>query len=395
MPQNDVRASYAQIFVPDPDLTGIRRKAERVNGLAIDPDILTPPVDDDGDPPLLQPVPPPGLQPFSNCPDRASVMGAPTTPDWYAQRTAWYELTKDSSGAPFSQSTLVTVDTAGSTFAAALEVLAGSGPPASFNPAAPVLPLNIVACDRNQNAAIPALVSFIAERGTRYFLMAGVAPPPTSPSNGNLRLSMRILDIQTPKVTIALPDSPDAKATFLYTVASDDPNASGPKLQVKQRRKTVERELKRLVLGPRCDTRHLKTGQYCMTGSSVKVRWFPGVRDQEFGTVTASYTDRAGNVGSNSLRTQLRDRTPPRLTGARAHWTRRGRLFVAATCRGGPGSIEVQVGTNRKSYGRTRFKRSTMQLRKAFPVSRRTTFIHVICRDQSSNAVDTWLFLPS
>ncbi|MDX6376926.1 MAG: hypothetical protein QOE98_1229, partial [Gaiellaceae bacterium] len=58
-------------------------------------------------------------------------------------------------------------------------------------------------------------------------------------------------------------------------------------------------------------------------------------------------------------------------------------------------SIEVQVGTNRKSYGRTRFKRTTMQLRKAFPVSRRTTFIHVICRDQSSNAVDTWLFLPS
>ncbi len=38
MPPNDSRLEPAKMFVPDPDMTGIRRKAERVNGPAIDPD---------------------------------------------------------------------------------------------------------------------------------------------------------------------------------------------------------------------------------------------------------------------------------------------------------------------------------------------------------------------
>src|SRR6476661_3533001 len=72
MPQNDSRVLPAQMFVPDPDMTGIRRKAERVNGPAIDPDLLvlsppsTPP-DDGSDPPLIQPAAPAGLQPSSTC----------------------------------------------------------------------------------------------------------------------------------------------------------------------------------------------------------------------------------------------------------------------------------------------------------------------------------------
>ena len=37
-----------------------------------------------------------------------------------------------------------------------------------------------------------------------------------------------------------------------------------------------------------------------------------------------------------------------------------------------------------------------MRLRKGYPkVTRRTTFVHVVCKDQSGNADDTWLFLPA
>ena len=32
MPANDARTEPAKMFVPDPDMTGVRRKAERVNG---------------------------------------------------------------------------------------------------------------------------------------------------------------------------------------------------------------------------------------------------------------------------------------------------------------------------------------------------------------------------
>src|SRR4051794_25719881 len=94
MPQNDSRVLPAQMFVPDPDMTGIRRKAERVNGAAIDPDLLTvAPFDDASDPPLVQPVAPDGLQPSSTCFAGSSVVADPTSTDWYAQRTLWYEVT--------------------------------------------------------------------------------------------------------------------------------------------------------------------------------------------------------------------------------------------------------------------------------------------------------------
>ena len=69
MPANDVSSGVAQMFVPDPDLTGVRRIAERVNGGAIDPDNLTlnpvGAVRRHGDPPLVQPLPGPGSQPSS------------------------------------------------------------------------------------------------------------------------------------------------------------------------------------------------------------------------------------------------------------------------------------------------------------------------------------------
>jgi hypothetical protein len=403
MPQNDEKANVAQVFVPDPDLTGVRRKAERVNGPAIDPELLTlnsgmPPVDD-GDPPLLQPAPPDGLQPFSNCPDRASVMSAPTSTDWYAQRTVWYEITRDATGAPFSQDTLVTIDTAGSTFASALEVFSGAQVPADFDPAAPVLPTNVVACDRNPSGGlVPQLVSFIAAPGQRYFLMAGVAPFPASPGSATLRLSMRILDIETPVVSIGLDDVPDVKEVFEYKVASKDPTAIGPNLTISQLQLGKTTAMKPVALGAHCGDRgRLKSGQYCVTGNTVRVHWLPvRTATKVTGTVTAVYTDRAGNVGINRLQTQLRDREPPVLSSnTTARWTRRGRLFVTATCRGGPGTIEVQVGAAKKSVRKIVFNSKTMRLKRAFPtVRRRTTFVHVICRDRSKNADDTWLFLP-
>ena len=126
------------------------------------------------------------------------------------------------------------------------------------------------------------------------------------------------------------------------------------------------------------------------------VHWRRLAVKNETGRVEAWYTDRAGNIGSNSLQTPLRDRVPPKLGRTNAHWTRRGRLFVNARCTGGPGRISVQYGADRKNAGATTFQSSaTMVMHRAFPkVTRRTTFIHVICSDKSANAVDTWLFLP-
>jgi hypothetical protein len=397
MPANDSRILPAQMFVPDPDMTGIRRKAERVGSTVIDPDFLTGgPFDDANDPPLVQPVALPGLQPFSNCPDRPSIMADAASTDWYAQRTVWYEVTKDASGAPFSQDTLVTVDTGGSTFAAALEVFKGATTPAAFNQSAPVLPTTVVACDRNPSTVVPAVVSFIAKPGVRYWLMAGIAPLPASPSNGNLRLSMRVLDIATPVVTINLDDAPDVSKVFEYTVKSKDPTALGPDLHVTQTNRSTE--LRKVALGAHCgDKGKPGPGQYCVNGSTVRVHWNSIKTSRKVsGALVATYTDRAGNDGTNTLRTALRDRLAPQLSAnTTARWTRRGRLFVTAKCFGGPGTIEVQVGAARKSVGTTAFSRGTMRLKKAFPkVTRRTTFIHVICRDRSKNADDTWLFLP-
>ena len=82
-----------------------------------------------------------------------------------------------------------------------------------------------------------------------------------------------------------------------------------------------------------------------MRGTSVFVHWVPVGAAAEYGRVAVSYSDRAGNVGTNSLQTQLRDRTPPALTRASARWTRRGRLLVTVDLPGGPGKITVQYGT--------------------------------------------------
>jgi hypothetical protein len=400
MPQNDSRVLPAQMFVPDADMTGIRRKAERVGGTVIDPDFLTVgPFDDANDPPLVQPQALPGfLQPFSNCPDRPSVMADAASTDWYAQRTVWYEITKDATGAPFSQDTLVTIDTGGSTFAAALQVFKGATTPAAFNQSAPVLPTTVVACDRNPSTVVPAVVSFIAKPGTRYWLMAGVAPLPASPSNGNLRLSMRVLDIAAPVVTINLDDAPDVGKVFEYTVKSNDPTALGPNLLVTQTNRSTP--LRKVSLGAHCGDKDKPggAGQYCVNGSTVRVHW-NSIRTSNkiTGAVVATYTDRAGNSGTNTLRTALRDRTPPRLSAnTTARWTRRGRLFVITTCRGGPGSITVETGAARRRAGKpVPFSAPTYRMKRAFPTVRRhSTFIHVICRDRSNNADDTWLFLP-
>jgi hypothetical protein len=404
MPANDLRSGVAQMFVPDPDLTGVRRIAERVNGGAINPDNLTlnpgppPGYDDTGDPPLVQPLPVAGLQPSSTCDARDAVVAMPGLAGFYALRTVWYEITQDATGAPFDQSTLVTIDTAASNFASALEVFAGNTPPGAFDPNAPVLPTNIVACDRNATNGIPAVVSFVARPGIRYFLMAG-AVPASLPGTISLRLSMRILDVQAPAVSIALPSTPDAGAVFKYGVSADD-GATQSVLTVTQKRAgKAARNITRANLGAKCDERHMRTrvGQYCVLGNALFVRWHDVTKTPEFGRVLASYTDRAGNIGTNTLQTQLKDRTLPKLGRTNAHWTRRGRLFVSTTCSGGPGSIVVQFGANKRSAGPTTTfaKSKTMRLRKAYPrVTRRTTFIHVICRDQSFNAVDTWLFLP-
>ena len=315
-----------------------------------------------------------------------------------AQRTVWYEVTQDSTGAPFDQSTLVMIDTGGSTFPSALAVFSDSIP--TFKQATPVLPTNTVACDRNPVGNIPSVVSFLTKRGHRYFLLAGVHPSASLSGMTSLRLSMRILDVETPVVSILLPNAPDVSRDFEYTVGSPDATASGPHLAVTQRQLGKTTTFKPVDLGARCGVKgRLKAGQYCVNGSSVFVHWQPLTTSSKVtGTVAADYTDRAGNVGHNSLQTQLRDRVAPVLSSnTDARWTRRGRLFVITTCFGGPGSIEIetQVGARKRSVGTVGFKHKTLRLKKAFPkAARRSTFIHVICRDRSGNADDTWLFLP-
>jgi hypothetical protein len=407
MPANDLRDMYAKIFVLDIDLTGARQRALRLNQAPIDPEILTGSFDDDGDPPLLKPTSQGDVSPFSNCRSAAEVLADPTNPAQYAQRTVWYEITQDGFGAPFDQRTLVTVDTMNSNLsnsltssAAALEVFAGADVPPAFDRVAPVLPTNVVACDLiSSTLPGPAVVSFVAQPGQRYFLIAGIAPGSPG-SGGNLRLAMRLLDIQAPVVSISLNQPSNPSGVFRYTISSPGAVRKDPLVVEQKRPGKPVLKIRRALLTD-CDDAHMmhRVGQYCTAGDVVRVRWRnvatppPG---QEFGTVSASYTDRAGNIGRNSLQTQLRDREPPRLSSnTTARWTRRGRLFVTATCFKGPGTIEVQVGAAKKHVQTIPLNSQTMRLKRAFPeVRRRTTFVHVICRDLSKNADDTWLFLP-
>ena len=242
-----------------------------------------------------------------------------------------------------------------------------------------------MACDRNQSTVAPAVVSFVAKPGQRYWLMAGVAPMPSTPGSGNLRLSMRVLDIAAPVVTIDLDNAPDYHKVFEYQIRSNDPTASGADPVVAQTNRSKAADA---VGARRALHRQPKPteGHYCVIGSTVRVHWFRiGKNNHVNGTVSATFRDRAGNIGSNTLRTAVRDRAAPILAGnTTARWSRRGRLFVTATCKGGPGRISVQTGANRKAAGNMTFAtRETMRMKRVFPkVTRRSTFVHVVCTDR-------------
>jgi hypothetical protein len=419
---NDVPTSASKIYIRDIAMTGVRLKATRIsNGPPgpIDPEILQGTFNDNGDPPLLAPLPAVagGLPPDSSCTDRQSVQNDPTNPNWYATRTVWYEITQDSRGAPFNQSVLVTVDAAGSSFATALQVYQGSGPPARFTRGVSPLPGRdklgnpiIVACDEGtiNQGPVPAAVSFVAQRGTRYFLMAGVAPN-VSPGT-NLRLSMRYLDVSAPPVTVRSLDAvfPDVSQVFSYQVSSADASANPRKggVSVQQIHGQSKVPLLKLGVGASdCDAKAVAPypGRYCVDDNpkspNVFVRWRSIKAPGDTGQVTASFVDAAGNVGVNSLSLPVRDRKPPVISGApRVRWSRKGRLFVSTRCTGGPGRIRVEVTTGGKPAlaGQKAFRtRHTMILKQAFKkVRRKTLFVHIVCFDQSNNSTDRWLFLP-
>jgi hypothetical protein len=420
MPPNDVRTPpdrVSKIYVRDFDMTGVRLKADRVTGGQIDPEPgYTGTPNDTGDPPLLQPLPAAidGPQPASTCPPRGLVASDPTNPNYYATKTLWYEITADATGAPFNQSVLVTIDSGGSTFAAALQVYQGSGPPAAFTPGVSPLPGRdafkrpiIVACDAGtvNQGVVPAVVSFVAQRGLRYFLMAGVAP--TLPSGSFLRLSMRYLDVSAPPVTVKSTDTnpPDVTQVFSYQVSSPDKTAEQRSngVSVQQIHGTKKVGLAKLRVAASGCTEALvahNVGRWCQDDHfQVFVRWRPITETGDTGQVTASWEDKAGNVGVNSLSLPVRDRKPPVISGSpRVRWSRKGRLFVSTRCTGGPGKIRVEVTTGGKPAlaGQKTFRtRHTMILKQAFKkVRRKTLFVHIVCLDQSKNSTDRWLFLP-
>jgi hypothetical protein len=411
MPPNDVRSSASKIFIRDANMTGVRLKAERTNhtGL-IDPEFpfLTGTPDDSGDPPLTKPLPSADeLQPASTCWPRASVTADPSNATWYATRTVWYEITPDDTGAPFNQSVLVTVDSAGSSFASALQVFEGSGPPGKFVPGTS-LPTNNIACDMVTNVSqglVPAVVSFVAKRGLRYFVEAGVAP--TGSAGSTLRIAMRYLDVTAPSVTVRSDSAAlDASEVFAYNVSTTDGLAKQRGVAVQQIHGTPKPgdALSKLkVRAEDCNDRKIlgHPGFWCQDkGGNIFVRWRPVRAPGDSGRVTASYADPAGNIGVNSLTLSVRDRKPPVISGSpRVRWSRKGRLFVATRCTGGPGSIRVEVTTGGKPARAGADKvfrtRKTMILKQAYKkVRRKTLFVHITCFDQSKNSTDRWLFLP-
>src|SRR4051812_46678903 len=228
MPPNDVRPLLTKIFIRDAKFVGVRLVAERVSppGTLINPEQpLTGSPDDNGDPPLLQPLPSTtgGIQTSSTCPDRTVAQANPANSNLYPTRTVWYELTQNETGAPFGQRFLVTVDSGATNFPSSLAVYRGL--PSAFSPGVSALPTNVVACDTNITSGIvPSQVSFVAIPGQRYFLEAGVAPGLSS-SGTSLRLAMRILDVMPPTVTVRLNDaSADVQRdVFTYTVSPDQP----------------------------------------------------------------------------------------------------------------------------------------------------------------------------
>lgn len=399
MPLNDTRDQTVQVYIRDVDQIGVRLIAERVNGSGpINPEApLNGTVDDTFDPPLLQPVPAPGLQPSSTCPDRAQVQAEPAKADWYAQRTVWYEITRDSAGSLFNQSTLVTIDAAGSSFATALQVFEGAAPPANFdrNATSPVLPTNNVACDTSNSAGVPAVASFITKPGKRYFLEAGGSPMLSAGTT--LRLSMRVLDVTAPTVTLKVTAPSDPEQVYAYQLsATGDTTAVLATVLATQKGKAT-RTLRKAAFSV-CEAARLKPpsqrGRYCVTADGrLLVHWY-AILGKETGNVTVAFRDRAGNVGSNSLQTQIRDLVPPTLKSASARWSRRGRLIVSASCSGGPGGFQIQIARNGapKTVARTKSSSKTMKFSRAFRISRSNLFVHVICSDKSGNKADGWLF---
>jgi len=415
MPPNDVRNAFAIISNRDGSSVGTYLPATRTaTGVDVNPEQLyTVPTaaNDVNDPPLLQPLPSNGLQQSSNCPDRGTATGDPTRPELYAQRTVWYEIRQNMNGSFFSQRRLVTIDTTGTNFASSLQVFQDSIP--SFNrTATPIrLPSNGVACDSlpaGGGNSRPALVSFIADAGQRYFLEAGIAPSVSVNQVGPaLRLQMRILDITPPAVTVrALDVNKDASKVLAYDLSASDGHLTSVVVQQLHRGKPLPKlQLAKPVGSLDCtaDLPFLKarSGSYCVgPGNRVFVHWRRiVVSSTDLGRVTASFMDQAKNVGTNAIQTQLRDTIPPQIQGTpRVRWNRKGRLFVSARCIGGPGSIRVEVtsGGTPVRAGKDRFfGRRTMVLRHTYAgVHRRTIFVHIICFDKSKNANDRWLFLP-
>jgi len=412
MPVNDLRSKPTKIFTRDPSYVGVRLIAEKVGqpGALINPELpLTGTPNDDGDPPLVQPMPDPHLlQASSTCPDRGVVQAQPQSQSLYPTRTVWYELTQDSAGNPFEESFLVTVDSAATNFPSSLAVYEGVAPPGPFLAGVSEIPKNIVACDTNlTNGILPSLVSFVTKPGKRYYLEAGVAP--TLSGGSSLRLAMRVLDVSPPVVTVRLNDaSTDVTKVFSYDILSNDPEAPHA-LPLLQQIRSGKAYAKLTPAGGACTTGRLQKlpGRYCSVEGAnntahLLVHWLPlRSATKEFGRVTASYSDQAGNVGTNALQTQLKDLTPPDIVGKPSvRWTRRGRLFVSTRCKAAPGRIRVEVttGGDPVKAGADHFysrRGRTMVLRTAFQkVKRKSLFVHIVCLDQSLNKDERWLFLP-
>jgi hypothetical protein len=165
----------------------------------------------------------------------------------------------------------------------------------------------LVSCARGNLVDSQTALTYVTRPGTTYFLEVAGTTPAAGPTKVNL--FMRATDVQPPVLTITANQGdaqPGKRALFGLSATPDagsgDDPAAMPVWTITFTPDGTSAPVE-LEATPVVDT----------NGYEVRVQW-PGGR-AGWGQARVTLTDRAGNVGSNTLKVRVRDRTPPTFSG--------------------------------------------------------------------------------
>ena len=361
-PMNDDRTHPIALYSPDSSLEGVRNVATDSSLFPVFSLPLTN-TTDAGDPPFVKPLD--SSATGSTCKDRDQL-------DDTGRATLWYEIVAGRLAEPFRENTLITIDTANTSFRPnALAVYEGSIP-AAFDGVNP--PINLIACDKG-TTTVPAQVSFIAhgtpatakpEDVRHYFVEVG-----SLSGGGSLSLFIRTFDIQAPTVGLTVKSDnggllPDLGASTHFTLTAED-NGSGlpPSDPIAGTSRSTSwdvrfngQELERAAdcIAPKEPPR---AGTWCLVSDpeggltdadSLIVHW---PRRSGKGRVSVSVRDAVGNSTPAGYLLEIHPRTRPRVSG---RVSVRGTTATLASRCSRHGSMAIVVSLNGKEIRTYRVK---------------------------------------